>query len=234
MYILYIDESGNTGTKDDLTQKIECLCGVLISDTRYRKWSVVLQEFLSSKKLPDDFEIKGYDLFHGDGYWVDKTVDERVTFCKELSELLGKCGVNFYIKVSNKTGSEDPYIICLEAIISKVAKKVSTCGTTNRQLLLIFDQRKDISSSILKSCVEQKEKLIEKYKKSCTFIDSGFESDSFDCIFLQIADFVAYFYRRQKSLIRNNTLFKKADKQITIDAIDEIVSNVDNKIIKVA
>jgi hypothetical protein len=234
MYILYIDESGNTGAKDDLTQRLECLCGVLISDVRYRKWSAILEDFLHSKKFPDDFEIKGYDLFHGEGYWINKTVEERVVFCKELSKQLARCGLSFYIKISKKTGNQDPYIMCLENIINKVAQKVSRCGKTNRQLLLIFDQRKDISSIIIKSCVEQKKKLIEKYKKSCTFIDSGFESNSLDCIFLQIADFVAYFYRRQKSLTRNNNLFQRADKHITIKTIDEIVENVKSKIIKVA
>jgi len=233
MYILYVDESGNTGVKDDKTQHTECLCGALISDTKYRSCREKIEKLLKSKELPDDFEIKGYNLFHGEDYWKGKNPEERVDFCKDLSKKLGESGLNFYVKIIKKTGKTDPYIRCLEAIINRTAKKVSKRGVTNRQLLLIFDERKDISSTILSSCMKQRDKLIEKYKKSLIFIDAGFESNSQNCIFLQLADFVAYFYRRQKALIRDNTLFYKADKVITVKTIDEIISNLNNKIIKV-
>ncbi len=232
MDILYIDESGNTGVKDDKIQKIECLCGVQISDTKYRKCCSEIRSFLADWGLPVDFEIKGYDLFHGEGYWKDKESAERIKFCKELSKFIGKSGIlGLNLVVTTKSGKKDPYMFCLKKIINKAAKTVSKRGSSNKQLLVILDRRRDISASIVKTCIEQRKELFKKYKKSCVFIDSGFESDSENCLLLQIADFVAYFFRKQQGLKRIKTLFQNADRSDRIRTIDEIVDGFKNKIL---
>ena len=72
-----------------------------------------------------------------------------------------------------KENQHELYFTLLEAIIEKSARIVSKLGKTNRQLLIVFDERQDFrkDNSVYYQIAEKKLSIIKKHKKSCAIIE---------------------------------------------------------------
>lgn len=223
MKLLYIDESHD--------KKTYALCGFLINDINYRKLNFEFNKFLKKEfGLEEDQELKGDELFNGRDFWKEKTLDERSDIvCKIIDFLQGTKGTNFLLTCSEvqKENQHELYFELLETIIEKSASIVSKLGTTNRQLLIVFDERQDFrkDNSVYYQIAEKKLVIIKKHKKSCAIIDYGYEGISKFSRMLQIADFVAYFFRNYCNIIHNPTLFEKATDDRKIAMLKDIFEN---------
>lgn len=220
MKLLYIDESHD--------RKTYALCGFLINDINYRKLNADFNNFLKKEfGMGEDQELKGDELFNGRDFWKDKTLNERnEIICKIIEFLKTTKGTNFLLTCSKvqKENQHELYFDLLEAIIEKSASIVSKLGTTNRQLLIVFDERQDFrkDNAVYYEIAEKKLEIIKKHKKSCAVIDYGYEGISKFSRMLQIADFVAYFFRNYCSISEKSTLFEKATDDRKIKMLKDI------------
>jgi hypothetical protein len=78
MYLLYIDESDTT-RRENVAKRVYYGCGLRVVDSSYGQTTKRLAKVIATWKpaLPDDFELKGYELFRGIGPWKGRQPDER-------------------------------------------------------------------------------------------------------------------------------------------------------------
>jgi hypothetical protein len=223
MKLLYIDESHD--------KKNYVLCGFLINDINYRKLNVDFNSFLKTQfNLEEDQELKGDELFNGREFWKEKSMDERNTaVCVIFDFLKNTKGTDFLLthSVVQKENQHDLYFELLEKIIEKSATIVSKLGKTNRQLLIIFDERQDFKKEkkVFYKIAQKKSEVIKKYKKSCTVVDYGYEGISKFSRMLQIADFIGYFFRNYCSMVECANLFENATDKRKIEMLKDIFEN---------
>ncbi len=220
MKLLYIDESYD--------KKNYVLCGFLINDINYRKLNTDFSLFLKEEfEIEEDQELKGYDLFNAQEFWKGKDIDERsVIVCKVFDFLKATTGTQFLLgsSIINENNQDKLYFKLLEKIVEKSAKIVSKVGKTNKQLLIVFDERQDFrkEKKVHHEIAKKKLKIIKKHKRSCTIIDYGYEGISEFSRMLQIADFVAYFFRNYCSMVENPSLFEGFTNKKKIDMLKNI------------
>ena len=220
MKLLYIDESHD--------KKHYALCGFLINDINYRKLNADFNIFLKREfELSEDRELKGDELFNGREFWEEKSLDERnEIICKIFDFLKTTKGTDFLLAYSTvqKENQHELYFGLLEKIIERSANIVSKLGKTNRQLLIVFDERHDFNKGkkVYLQIAEEKSKIIKKHRKSCAVIDYGYEGISRFSRMLQISDFVAYFFRSYCSINEKYDLFEKATDQRKIEMLKDI------------
>jgi hypothetical protein len=204
--ILYVDESYD--------KRSYVVCGFLINDINYRKLNETFNRFLEKELgLPTDEEFKGDELFNGRNHWHDHTMEQRADFMKRTVQFLAATkGTRFMLAQCSPHDTnthEEDYLALLDAIIKASAAVVAKLGKTNRQLLLVFDERHDISKAVHESVASRKHEIVKNLGKSCVVIDNGYEGISKYSRMLQIADFVAYSYHNYCCLTESSTLFEK-------------------------
>jgi len=232
MYLLYIDESDTTDSKNKLTPRWYCVSGMRIVDSSYRIAQEWWENILKGNNLPSEFELKGEELYQGTGFWKNFKPERRVEFSNFVCDFINGTNLKIYVCLEIVKGSNhiESYNNLLSEILNMVPRDISSKSPrTGRQLILVFDQRSDIENKIrlqIKSC---RTRIIKKFKKSCAFIDYGFDADSKLCWGIQIADFVAYLLRKQQTFQRENNLFNHADHVISIETVDNLISSIKNK-----
>lgn len=227
MKLLYIDESYD--------KKNYALCGLLVNDINYRKLNSDFNNFLKKEfELNEDRELKGEEVFNGKEFWIGKTLNERNSaLCKIFDFLKETKGTDFLLthSIIEKGDTRELYFDLLEKIIKKAATIVSKLGKTNRQLLIIFDERQDFrkEKKIYYQIALKKAEIIKEHKKSCAVVDYGYEGISKFSRMLQIADFVGYFFRNHCSMVENPSLFEKATDKRKVEMLNDIFQNKINK-----
>lgn len=231
MYLLYIDESDTTDTGKVTVPRWYCISGLRVLDRSYRPIQERFEKILKDNKLPQDFEIKGDELYNGTGFWKGIKPEKRIDFCKQISHFINNSNFIVYsaLEIVEKNNHVKSYKNLLSAVIGMVASYISRAPKTSRQFILIFDQRPDIEEKIRDQIKNDRKEIIKKYKKSCSFIDYGFDGDSKLCWGIQIADFVAYFLRKQQIFQRNDNLFDKADNFLSIEVVDDLLKSITKK-----
>lgn len=223
MKLLYVDESHD--------KKTYVLCGFLINDINYRKLNSDFNMFLDREfDLRESNELKGDELFNGRSYWKPLSMDDRSIAINKIFDFLSQtAGTDFLLAYSpvRVQNQHDLYFDLLGLIIEESARVVSKLGKTNKQLLIVFDERQDFrkGKSVFLEISNKKSMVIKEHKKSCTVIDYGYEGISTFSRMLQIADFVAYFFRSYCSMTEYATLFEKASDQRKIEMLKDIFEN---------
>jgi len=165
--ILYVDES--------YSSKSYVVCGFLINDINYRILNEGFNRFLEKELgLPEDEELKGDELFNGRKRWHDRSMQQRAELMTRTVQYLAATkGTGFLLaqrSPDNTKTHEEDYLALLDAIIKKSASVVAKLGKTNRQLLLVFDERHDISKTIHERVASRKHEIVKNLGKSCTVI----------------------------------------------------------------
>lgn len=230
MYLLYTDESDTTENRKTLTHRWLCIAGLLLVDSKYRTTRARFEKLLKDHNLPDNFEIKGSDLYNGTGHWKNAEPSKRVAFCKDVCKFIMESNFKIYsaLGVIQNNDHITSYKELLNEVLDRTASHTSLHGPrTGRQLILIFDQRPDMESQIHEQIKLSRREIVRKFDSSCSFIDYGFDGDSKLCWGIQIADFVAYFLRKKQTFQRENTLFDTADKPLSIEAVGELLKSIE-------
>jgi len=220
MKLLYIDESYD--------RKYYVLSGLLINDVNYRKLNQDFNSFLLKElNLGQDNELKGDHIWNGRGHWKDSDLGWRAAQTKLVIKFLSTTkGTDFLLsyKTRSEQNEEDIYLALLDKLVAKASKITSKLGTTNKQLLIIFDERRDFrkEQSIYLRIAKRSKKIIEQYKTSCVIIDYGYEGISGFSRMLQIADFIGYFYRSYLSMNEVADLFEKSDDKRKVAFLKKI------------
>lgn len=229
MYLLYTDESDTTENRKTLTLRWLCIAGLLVVDRSYRLIQERFEKLLKNHNLPDNFEIKGSDLYNRTGHWKNTKPQERIDFWNEVCQFIRESKFKIFsaLGVIQNNDHITSYKELLGEVLDMTASHVSKRGSkTGRQLTLIFDERPDIESEIREQIKLSRKEIISKFNRSCSFIDYGFDGDSKLCWGIQIADFVAYFLRKRQAFQRENNLFDTADRTLSIEKVDELLESI--------
>jgi hypothetical protein len=231
MYLLYIDESDTTDTGKITSPRWYCISGLRVLARSHRPIQERFERILKDNKLPENFEIKGNGLYNGTGFWKDVKPEKRIDFCKHICQFINNSNLIIYSasEVVRKNDHVKSYKNLLSTVMEMVASYVSKAPKTSRQFILIFDQRPDIEEKIRDQIKSDRKEIIKKYKRSCSFIDYGFDGDSKLCWGIQIADFVAYFLRKQQTFQRSDNLFGKADNFLSMEVVDSLLKSINKK-----
>lgn len=230
MYLLYVDES-DTG-ENEAGDRRYCVCGLCVTASSYGATTDRLAKLVAkwTPALPADFEIKGHDLFHGEGVWSRRSVPERVAFARAVAEVVAASSLRLFVAEKTSANFTDDYRLLLSEVVTAAAKETASRGTrSGKQLMVIFDQRPDIDPRVSELRIARSN-VIRDHAKSCRFIDHGFEADSRHAPLIQLADFVAYHLRRQATTARTDSLLGAADDQRVIELLDEIAEVVRPKV----
>jgi uncharacterized protein DUF3800 len=234
VYLLYVDESDTSS--DDAGRLVYCVCGLRCIDISYGATVERLAKLIRKWQptLPANFEIKGSDVFHGEGSWPGRSVSDRAAFARALTQVLHESNIKLFVGMKDSEDFTEDYKVLLGKVISCAAKVVAKSGTkTSKQMMLVFDQRPDFNPRYSEALRDARDEVITQHKASCRFIDFGYEADSRHAPLVQAADFVAYHLRKREIIEREDTLLTRRANDLLIELLDEIAEKLEKKVVRV-
>ena len=167
MYIVYFDETGNTGTNfDDTQQRIFALGALVVSEDVWQDLEMDLQAAVDSTfplPRPEGFEIHGGSLRNGEGYFRGFSVSDRIAFRDRWLELACQHGVKFIYRAIDKDrfrrwvhgqlGSGvkiNPYVVAFPLVAQVVNEYLAGCSE-KPLAIFVFDENKEVVHDVEKS-----------------------------------------------------------------------------------
>ena len=223
MYLIYFDESGNTGNNlNDPEQPIFLLCALAVPAA---KWIQVEQDLLAEieKILPsprtDDFEIHATDLMSGRRWFKSIPLADRVAFRDAWLSVAVKHDLKIIYRIAPKKkfgrwqhrtfGSGivvNPHVVVFP-LVARVVDKWLKSLPGSPLGIFISDDNKEIVRDVEKSI--RALRAIEGTLKLAQIIEKGFFIDSSKSVVLQLCDLCAYTLRKKeeaKAGLRDNPL----------------------------
>ncbi|MDX2109648.1 MAG: DUF3800 domain-containing protein [Verrucomicrobiota bacterium] len=211
MHLIYIDESGNTGTNlSDPQQPVFLLCALIVPEDR---WLAVEQALVAELDKhfpgrPADFEVHTNEIINSRGYFRQFSIDQRLNFIKAWLAV----AQSFELKVIHRAIVKKRYASWLHATFGPgvminphnaafllIAQCVNdylknTPGTPLG--ILIADENQEVMPDV--------EKFIRLLRgesgtlKLCHIIEKGFFIESRQSLLLQLCDVCAFALRRME------------------------------------
>jgi hypothetical protein len=211
MYLVYVDESGNTGLNlKDPQQPVFVLSALLLKEENWfqleREYDTVLKKHLTDP-LPDGFELHAMQIKNGTGVFKGVKLDKRLALRDEMLNLIHRSGAPLiYMRIIKKAFEKfclenygsgihvDPYIMALPFICIEVDGYLKD-KAHNALGMLIFDEQKEYYTH-----VERSIRMLRLDKTSLlqtsNIVEKGFFVDSKKSYALQLSDLVAYYIRK--------------------------------------
>jgi len=201
MKLIYIDESGNTGTRtDDINQPYHLLAALIIDDINVRQIENDVRmlgfKHFDIRSQNTDFEFHGYEIHKGKGVYFSKVkVEKRIEIMNELLYIVKNHNLQIVYTLINKTTTQAKlhphqlaFLYLVEGIENYLSKK-------NSLGLLIADENDDIEQRLIDD-LERFKNLDVKFGyraiKAEHIIDSVHFVKSNNNHLIQLADIVAY------------------------------------------
>lgn len=242
MYLLYVDESENSDAKDSTPLSVFGLAGLVVTARYVPRLVEEISDLKASYGLPDDQEIRGYDIFQGKRRgWRGLGDEKRREFCRGLARIIaGKNALakGFFV-FKNSRLQRDDYLQCLDVLIDRSAGFVgSRPSNTGKQLLVIFDEKDEFEDSINRAILGQQGRVLRspgsQRPRLCRIIDHGFPGKSKYSTMLQASDFVGYVLRLARTIQREPSLFATPKDPRFVDFVDELVDVLGKKVTSVS
>ncbi len=203
MQLVYIDETGAARTAGSKSQPCLILAAVMVDEDKVRLLGAAMNTIATDHLgwLPHDFEFHGYEIWHGRGYWKDKSYDELLAVFEAVISLLDTLGLSVAYSRINKAnlhskynGAADgnAYRLALQFLLEKID---GLCGP-NR--IVIADESKQeilMAKKMVKAMQEDGWGEVPGAKLA-TIIDALHFVQSHDSPGVQMADMVAYVLQR--------------------------------------
>ncbi len=208
MVLIYIDESGDTGTNfNDTQQPIFVLGAMLVQQNNWKKLENNFQKVLKEafkQNIPPEFELHAMDLVNRKNHFRDFSLEGTLEFRNRLFQLLEKSKLPvFYRKIDKKRYSDycqkrfgsgikiDPYIMAFPFVSLRVD---SWLEEQNELGIFIFDEHRsliDIEQSLRALRLPEKGGLHVEH-----IIEKGFFINSLKSFPLQLIDLILYYIRK--------------------------------------
>jgi len=202
MYLIYIDESGNTGARKDPAQPIHLIGAMMVECEKVRTLedgvAAIVKTHLPNLAQEEGFEIHAADMFNGAGLFrgVDPTV--RIAVVEELIKLLtvneirlGWTAVD-KIKLWKSTHHELAFLLLVERIENFLIQR-------ERLGLIVADENKEVEQRLIDDLsLYKRHRTNFGYKKVPvrSIIDSVHFVQSKNNLLIQCTDVMAYFLLR--------------------------------------
>lgn len=200
MYLIYLDESGNTGTRKDPDQPIHMIAGLVVHESKIRAIedavdAVVRRHFAVISTTPD-FELHGADLYSGNGFFKGVPPSDRVAAIHEVFDVLNALEIKVIWAAVDKIklySSWHPHQLAFLFIVERIEdylQKEDSLG------LLVADENKEVEQRLIEN--------LQKYKRGNTgfgwrptpirqIVDSIHFVQSKNNHLIQCVDLIAYF-----------------------------------------
>jgi hypothetical protein len=237
MILVYLDESGDTGTNfNDPQQPVFVLGSLLVKQEIWKELEKQYNSIISeafNHEIPENFELHTMDLVGRRRFFNDFELKATIKLRNQLFQLLKTFKIPvFYRKIEKKMYSKycesqygkgikiDPYIMAFSFIGLQVD---SWLKEQNDLGIFIFDEHRsfqDIEQSLralrlTEDSILQMENVIEK----------GFFVDSKKSFPLQLIDLVLYYIRKNEE-IKIGKKVSEIHKQIFPD-LEQLATNLD-------
>lgn len=208
MYLIYVDESGDSGLNlKDPQQPLFLLCALPIPESLWHRLEADFMEIVAEffdGKVPYGFELHTTDLKSRRGFFKDFSPSRTFQFRDRVLEMLeGHRLQPRYMKILKKDfeafclqryGSGiriEPYFMALPFLCRDIDRFLA--GKDARGIL-IFDQHRmasDIDKSLWTLRLDDGSRL-----RTERIVEKGFSIESHLSVPLQLADFLAYYLRK--------------------------------------
>ena len=213
MYLIYFDETGNTGNNlADQQQPVFLLCGLLVHENQWQKLETALErvcaEHLGEIARENSFEIHAGDIRNGCGPFRKMSVPSRIQFRDAALQCAIEAEVKLiYRSIEKKRYREwmvdafgtgviiNPHVVAF-ALVAQVVNKY--LREQNSIGIFISDENKEIVADVEKSL-----RLLRgdsSTLKLDRIIEKGFFIDSKTSLILQLCDLCAYSLRKKEEL----------------------------------
>lgn len=224
MYILYADESGNTGTDyENKEQPIFVLGGLIVED---KKWHEINKKFNEEKvkiaSVLEYTEIHAVDLFNSSKKSIFDKFDwkENLNIAEKLVDLILTLDISFqYIAIDKKSFKRslnasfgnsikiDPYIYAFGLLYDKISNYLKN--------------EKDKGLIFLDDILTIPEQLRNIYpilsKENSTIIENAMFLKSKDTNFIQIADIYSFYINKYLCIKSEYKKYSDIKQQHCID-----------------
>jgi len=212
MYLVYFDESGNSGTNyADPQQPIFALSALLVPHEIWpqleRDLEATIERFFPSPRRPG-FEVHAGNIYSGRGEFRHSTIDHRLAFCDAWLEVAQKHGLKLISRAISKRRFQtwlqgefglgvliNPHVVAF-ALVARVVDDYLRSLPGSPLGIFISDENKEIVHDIEKSIKVLRG--IEGALKLGPIIEKGFFIDSSKSLPLQLSDLCAYNVRKKE------------------------------------
>lgn len=221
MKFVYVDESGATDQGD-----VFIMTGVLVDAYKLRKYTAELDSLVTSflSRHPGSLaEVKTKKLLEGKGGWSKIDPQERKGFVTDVCRVAASCskiivcGMSFArFKAACESGvfkfpcEKSYWVLSGMYVAAVVQKKMRTLKNNKGLSVLIFDDHKSEMSALSDALYESHAwfdglyrvdgKPLRHDERFDQIVNTAFAIDSKHSSFIQVADVVAYVYRRHIEL----------------------------------
>lgn len=236
MQLIYIDESGNSGTNlSDPQQPVFVLGALLIPEVSWKSLVEATEVLLKpmEKFFGNEFELHTHKLINGNGKWRDIPINDRLDLIDQLMSLLSlhrtKFIYQFIVKkqfarwVDKQYGGAavlNPHVAAFPRLAADINRSLQNGKSSDLGILICDDNREvhlDIETSL---------RLLQRDPGSLRLdriIEKGFFIDSRKCIPLQLVDICVYYARKtEERLIGAST--RKID-DAPIEALNKLTAD---------
>jgi hypothetical protein len=208
--LIYMDESGHTGTDKNADQPLHYLAAVCIDEQKVRAVEREIQTIaftaLGAVANNTDFEFKGHGLRSGKGrYFTGLPTAKRIELVAELLALLKKHDIRVIWAAVDKAKSLaklHPQQLCFLLVVERVEqwlRKQDIAGGPLTLGLLVADEFDELEQRLIDDLNRYKDNCVDfgfKLKPVERVIDLVHFVRSFNNPLIQLADLVAYFLNR--------------------------------------
>ena len=211
MYLIYFDESGNTGNNlNDAQQPVFVLCALAVPETKWLQVEVDLQaeiEKLFPAPRPDNFEIHATDLMSGRRWFRKMPLDRRVAFRDAWFSVARKHELTIIYRTAPKKSFErwqhrtfgsgiviNPHVVVF-SMVARVVDDWLKSLPDSPLGIFISDENKEIVRDVEKSIKALRG--IGGPLKLGQIIEKGFFIDSSKSVVLQLCDLCAFTLRKK-------------------------------------
>ncbi len=160
MYLIYVDEAGNTGLRKDPDQPIHMLGALLVEEGKVESLSEAMYDIgkrnFGTLIFDPKFELHGKDLFGGSGLFKLIPPAARIQACREIVETLHTLDVDLMFTAIDKmrlTGSEHPHGLAFKFLIERVQDYLHRKTALG---LLIADENQEMEQKLIGDLVQAK------------------------------------------------------------------------------
>lgn len=229
MYILYADESGNTGTDyENKEQPIFVLGSLIVEDKKWHKINKIFNEGkIKIASVLEYTEIHAVDLFNSSKKSIFNNFDwkENLNIIEKLIDLILTLDISFqYIAIDKKNFKRslnntfgnsiriDPYIYAFGLLYDKISDYLKS--------------QKDKGLIFLDDIITIPEQLRNIYpilsKENSTIIENAMFLKSKDTNFIQIADIYSFYINKYLSIKNEYKKYSVIKQQHCIDMYQKL------------
>jgi hypothetical protein len=225
MHLIYLDESGNSGTNlNDAQQPVFVLCALIVEEGRWQALDLALADAISQQfplGVPEGCEVHGADLRSGHGFFRGLTVSERIAFRNRWLSIAPRHGVKIVYRAIEKRRYLEwlrstfgagvlinPHVAAF-VLVAKVINDYLRSLRSPQLGVFISDENREITVDV--------EKVIKLLRGTVgainlgQIVEKGFFIDSAKCLPIQLADVCALTLRKQMEVQRGLAAPKSID-----------------------